>query len=229
MCPPLTPTTEIELEFLQQTEAASSRIINLAGVDEVGRGALAGSVSVGIAVRTIHTSNDFPIGLRDSKQLSAKRREELVAPCRQWADATAIGHAQASEIDEIGIISALRLAATRALKQLEATGVNIDAVLLDGSHNWWGAETLFDSENLLPNVPVKTVIKGDAKCAIIACASVLAKVERDNLMSQLHLEFPEYDWGNNKGYASAKHIQALSEYGVSDYHRKSWKLPGITE
>lgn len=220
----ITPSRELEKAALAALPAGSY----VAGVDEVGRGSLAGPVSVGIAVVGNETTDDFPAKLRDSKQISSHVREELAEPVRQWLVASAVGHASAAEIDERGIIGGLRLAAARAATRLAEAGVAFHAVLLDGSHDWWSADSLFDVDGP-PRVPVTMTVKGDASSAVIACASVLAKVERDALMVALDGAHPGYDWARNKGYSSPSHIEALSRLGASEYHRRSWHLPGVEE
>ena len=199
----------------------------LAGVDEVGRGSLAGPVSVGICVISEATPDAFPAGLRDSKLLSPARREVLDPLCRQWGLDLAVGHAGPEIVDDEGIIVALRRAAASALTHLASRGHAPDAVLLDGSHNWWAEDSLFDETPILPQLPVRMQVKGDASCAVVAAASVAAKVERDRLMVALDERYPGYDWASNKGYASARHIEGLRRLGPSPLHRVSWHLPGV--
>ncbi|WP_371706686.1 ribonuclease HII [Pseudarthrobacter sp. NIBRBAC000502772] len=189
----------------------------LAGVDEVGRGALAGPVSVGIAVVDLHTQKPLA-GVRDSKLLSPAERERLEPLVRRWSVASAVGHASAREIDALGIIAALRLAGTRAWQDILAAGISPDVVLLDGSHNWL-------SPAGQPS-PVHTKIKADMQCLSVAAASVIAKVERDEQMRGLHGEYPEFGWDVNKGYATAIHRDALRAAGATPYHRVSWNLLG---
>lgn len=223
----ITPTREVEKQYL----ASGFRLI--AGMDEVGRGAIAGPVTVGVALIGTKTPDTFPEKLRDSKMLSAKARENLVDPVRQWIVDGAVGHASPREIDAVGIIGALRLAGMRALAELAERGHHPDLVLLDGNNDFLTrpAPSLFDEINPpavdypnLPEIPVKTQIKGDANCAVIAAASILAKVERDRIMASE--KDPGYGWAQNKGYGSAGHAQAISRLGVSDFHRQSWNLPG---
>ncbi len=195
----------------------------VAGIDEVGRGALAGPVSVGVAVVT--RCDAWPDGLTDSKLLSAARREALLEPLASFGVGRAVGHATAAEIDEVGIVAALRLAARRAL---DAIPVAVDAVLLDGTHDWLTpppADLFSDHADEWDAPPVTMIVKGDRACASIAAASVLAKVERDALMAVAHEEHPEYGWDSNKGYGAASHLEALREHGPSPLHRVSWKLP----
>lgn len=195
----------------------------IAGIDEVGRGAIAGPVTVGVAVVGADTPT-APLGLRDSKLLSPQQREDLEPRVRRWALDCAVGHADAAEIDRWGIMAALRLAALRALS---ACGP-VDAVILDGSYNWLGAET----PGLFPSAPwpdvdvpaVTTQVKGDQRCSSVAAASVAAKVERDRLMSRLHESAPQYGWAQNKGYSTADHGDALLRHGLSQQHRSSWRL-----
>ncbi|MPV38210.1 ribonuclease HII [Georgenia subflava] len=212
----------------------------VAGMDEVGRGALAGPVSVGVAVVGATTSRRMPKGLADSKLLSAQAREDLVAPVRRWCAGWAVAHASPAEIDEIGIIAALRLAGRRALAELAGAGLVPGIVILDGVHDWLSepAQTeLFAPQ--LPDVlvpgtgeevatpPVRTQVKADASCAVVAAASVLAKVTRDSLMVGLDPEHPQFGWAGNKGYSSAEHVAALAEHGACELHRRSWRLPGL--
>lgn len=201
----------------------------VAGCDEVGRGALSGPVTVAV-VTVDHVTGRVPIGLADSKLLSAQRRESLVPKVTRWSHAHAIGSAGPAEIDAFGIIVALRLAALRALAGLP---VAPDVVLLDGSHDWLSATShqpeLFVDDPPWPAVPVPTVItrvKADLHCASVAAASVLAKTHRDAHMRSLADRYPAFDWQNNKGYASAHHLASLDELGPCDQHRQSWRLPG---
>lgn len=195
-------------------------------MDEVGRGALCGPVSVGVVV--VDLSVPALPGVRDSKLLSATARVELVPRIRSWCVASAVGHAQASEVDERGITGALRLAGLRALDDL---GVVPDVVLLDGSHDWLsrpGQASLLDPDDELGSTPsVVTRVKGDLTCTSVAAASVLAKTERDTIMIGLHEQFPDYEWADNKGYAAPGHVAALSAHGVTPMHRRSWRLPGV--
>lgn len=215
------PSREVEIDVLRSLPAGAL----IAGVDEVGRGSLAGPVSVGIALIDASTG-DFPEGLRDSKAMSPAARERMAPLVREWAVDVAVGHAGPDVIDDVGIVAALRHAAKEALNGLSWTP---SAVLLDGKHNWWAEDSLFDVDPLLPQIPVRMEVKGDARCAVIAAASVAAKVERDGLMVVLDGRFPGYDWARNKGYASPSHIEGLARLGPSDHHRKSWHLPGVRE
>ena len=197
----------------------------LAAMDEVGRGSLAGPVSVGVVV----VDADIvaaPAGVRDSKLLSAVQRERLAPLIEAWARDCAVGHASNEEIDDLGIIAALRLAGRRALEGLR--GAAPDLVLLDGSHDWLtGPEPDLFADPWQPPAVV-TRVKADRTCASVAAASVLAKVERDNVMRDLAERFPEYGWVGNKGYASADHIEALRQHGPTPLHRVSWSLPGLS-
>ncbi|TDE88307.1 ribonuclease HII [Occultella glacieicola] len=194
-------------------------------MDEVGRGALAGPVSVGVVVVDADTGRS-PAGLRDSKLLRPALREGLCAPIRRWSVASAVGHADPVEIDRIGIIAALRLAGTRALAAIAGDGIEVDVVILDGNHDWLTAPAdLFTPA--APTPPVTTRIKADLTCSVVAAASVLAKCERDAMMRELHLEFPTYAWHDNKGYSAPEHLAALGSCGPSVLHRRSWSLPGV--
>ena len=193
------------------------------GMDEVGRGALAGPVSVG-AVAVDLATRACPKGVADSKLLTAGARERLVPGLRRWGIARAVGHAGPDEIDAIGIIAALRLAGNRALAAL---GVAADVVLLDGSHDWLTNDELdlFGLAGEYDRVAVRTRIKADRTCASVAAASVLAKCERDALMVTLADAHPGYGWVENKGYGAPEHVQALRELGPTRLHRRSWRLP----
>jgi len=211
------PTLDVEHSLFEQG------ITYVAGVDEVGRGALAGPVSVGISVVSTDTQNP-PVGLRDSKQMSLFAREQIFAAVQSWPVAHAVGSATAAEIDQIGIVSALRLAWTRAYDQLL---IKPDHVILDGKHNWIAPKPsdLFGIDIPFLDLPVTMIIKADSICASVSAASVLAKVERDNYMRSLADQFPEYGWASNVGYGAAGHLDAIRTLGVTEFHRKSWSLP----
>jgi len=194
----------------------------VAGMDEVGRGALAGPVSVGVVVID-PACGRMPAGLRDSKLMAPEKRGRLVPPIRRWARAGAVGHASPQEIDRHGIIGALCLAGHRALAQVAAAGYAPDVLVLDGVHDWLSAPVPFPLP--CPTPPVRTQVKGDLRVAAIAAASILAKTERDGLMEEHHERFPEFGWESNKGYAAAVHTAAIRRLGATDLHRRSWKLP----
>lgn len=214
---PAKPTLRVERALQREGYAL------LAGMDEVGRGALAGPVSVGVVVIDQRTRT-VPQGVRDSKLLSQAVRERMVPKVRRWATAHAVGHASAAEIDEHGIMACLRLAGTRALAQLEVVP---DLVILDGNHDWLtdpqrqGLFGLIDGQSPLP--PVRTMIKADMKCSSVAAASVLAKVERDQMLAEMAQEFPQYGWAGNKGYSARDHLEALDVHGPCVQHRRSWR------
>lgn len=215
---------------------AGARLV--VGMDEVGRGALAGPVSVG-AVAVDLTTRACPKGVADSKLLTPLARERLVVPLRRWGVARAVGHASPAEIDALGIVAALRLAGRRALAAL---GVVPDVVLLDGSHDWLSAprqEGLFElgghlaqdvaaetaAHAAFDGVAVRTRVKADRTCASVAAASVLAKCERDGLMVVHAAAHPAYCWAENKGYGAPEHLDALRALGPTELHRRSWRLP----
>ncbi|NED76759.1 ribonuclease HII [Streptomyces sp. SID9944] len=198
---PYEPPTHTVERSLRATTGAKV----IAGVDEVGRGAWAGPVTVCAAVTGLRRP---PVGLTDSKLLTVKRRNELDAELRKWVTAYALGHASPEEIDDLGMTAALRLAASRAL---EALPVRPDAVILDGKHDYLGAPW-----------KVRTVIKGDRSCVAVAAASVIAKVHRDKMMAELGSEHADFDFAANAGYPSPVHKAALEERGPTPYHRLSW-------
>ena len=178
-----------------------------AGCDEAGRGCLAGSVYAAAVILPEDYVND---ALNDSKQLSAKHRYELRAEIERDAVAWAVGVATPEEIDEINILNASILAMHRALDRL---AVRPEAIIVDGNR--------FKPYRF---IPYTTVVKGDGKYLSIAAASILAKTYRDDYMDRIALEHPQYDWNVNKGYPTRKHREAIAEYGITSYHRKTFKL-----
>ncbi len=181
-----------------------------AGCDEAGRGCLAGSVYAAAVILPEDYVND---ALNDSKQLTAKRRYELRDEIERDALAWALGIVTPAEIDEINILNASILAMHRALDGLK---LRPEAIIVDGNR--------FKPYNF---IPYTTVVKGDGKYLSIAAASILAKTYRDDYMDRLALEYPQYDWIDNKGYPTRKHRQAIAEYGITEYHRKTFRLlPG---
>lgn len=223
------PTLRVERSLLRGGPAV------LACVDEVGRGALAGPVAVGVTVVDLGVRS-APAGLRDSKLLSARARLELLPRLRRWPVAWAVGMASSAEIDEVGILAALRVAAARAVAELP---VRVEAALLDGSHNWMrvpgtddalfpdprtSAALALADHGVLPQ-QVVTRVKADVSCAGVAAASVLAKCARDALMVDLAQRYPGYGWADNKGYAAPEHLEALRRLGPSALHRVSWNIP----
>ena len=229
----------IEADLSVESALIASGHRCVVGMDEVGRGALAGPAAVGVAAVSAEVVAEGSLarvpGLTDSKQLSAGRREVLVPQIRAWIP-TAVGTASPTEIDEHGITGALRLAGCRALAALAQVGMEhpVDVVLLDGSCDWLSslAADLFESpeEGLDDAVvppwrgPVTTRVKADLGCASVAAASIIAKVERDALMRRLDDVFPGYGWAGNKGYGTAAHRRAISQHGPSPWHRLTWTL-----
>jgi ribonuclease HII len=202
----------------------------LVGMDEVGRGALAGPVSVG-AVAIDESCRSAPQGVKDSKLLTQPARERLVPRIERWALAWGVGHAWPDEIDAIGIMAALRLAGQRAMAQVALAP---DLVVLDGNHDWLSDPAregllAFADPTASPQVPVRTMIKADLKCSSVAAASVLAKVTRDTHMITIAPEYPAYSWELNKGYAAPEHQEALRILGPCAYHRRSWNITGNTD
>jgi ribonuclease HII len=191
------------------------------GCDEVGRGALAGPVGVGVAVLDASRTR-IPNGLRDSKLLPEPARVSLEPRVRAWVAASAVGLASNDEIDTLGLSVALGLAGARALLQLAEQGVPLDtcAVLLDGNWNYLTAGLRALGASASPRIVTR--IKADRDCSSVAAASVLAKVHRDGLMIERHDAHPHYLWRSNKGYASRAHYAAIDEHGPTDWHRRTW-------
>ncbi|MGO4383487.1 ribonuclease HII [Specibacter sp. RAF43] len=220
--------------LLWERELAAAGYTLVAGCDEVGRGALAGPVSVGMVVIEAGTATDLP-GVRDSKLLRESVRRELVPAIKDWAAASAVGHASAAEIDALGLVAALRLAGTRALAAVAASLLP-SFVILDGNQDWLSVPlqpefSFGPADAPLPGdsatgaaMEVRTRIKADMTCLSVAAASVLAKVERDAMLVALSEEFPQFGWDSNKGYGTAPHRAAIAAHGPTDFHRKSWRL-----
>ena len=183
-----------------------------AGCDEAGRGCLAGSVYAAAVILPPDYQNDL---LNDSKQLTEKKRYQLREIIQRDAVAWAVGIVSPDEIDKINILNASILAMHRALDQLK---VRPEAIIVDGN-----------KFKPYQNLPHTTIVKGDGKYLSIAAASILAKTYRDDYMNELAKEFPQYDWLSNKGYPTKKHRDAIRQYGITPYHRKSYNLLGTEE
>jgi len=177
----------------------------IAGVDEAGRGPLAGPV---VAAAVILNPNKPIVGLRDSKQLSPKKRESLFDEILNKASAFAFGQADVEEIDELNILQASLLAMRRAVLSLALEPVR---VLVDG--------------NQTPNLPYETqvIVRGDQKIEAISAASILAKVARDRQMLEYHAQYPDYGFDRHKGYPTKEHMTALRKFGITPLHRKSFR------
>jgi len=210
----VSPVVEPTLDVERELHAGGAEWV--IGCDEVGRGAIAGPVAVGVSAVLVDCL-DAPDGLRDSKLLSEARREALFPAAAQWCHRWAVGLADAEEVDQLGIVAALGLAGRRALTELHHLGVGVlrSVVLLDGAHDW-----LTPALGTPP--PVRTRVKADRDCASVAAASVLAKVHRDRMMIAADVEHPGYAWASNKGYGSKAHYAGLAELGPSPLHRVSW-------
>ncbi|WP_283178741.1 ribonuclease HII [Gemmobacter sp. 24YEA27] len=198
-------------DFSFEAEALAGGATCVVGVDEVGRGPIAGPVTAA-AVRL--DPGNIPEGLRDSKAMSQAARERLSDWLLTHA-AVSVAHASVEEIDEINILRASHLAMERAvagLGQGQGQGQGPDFALIDG--------------NLLPRgltIPARALVRGDARCQSIAAASIVAKVARDRIMVDLAQQFPGYGWERNAGYPTKAHLQALLDFGVTPVHRRSFK------
>jgi ribonuclease HII len=193
------------------------------GIDEVGRGAIAGPVAVGVSLidKTNPNLESWPEKLQDSKLMTAKSRSEITQPLVDWVSSYAVGFSANTEIDAVGISEALRLAAGRALDELfkdanfrKMIAEDGAVILLDGSQNWLGKVSY--------GLDVNLQVKADTNCVSVAAAAVLAKVTRDSLMQELDQQYPGYGIAGHKGYASAAHIAALRSLGPSAIHRVTW-------
>ena len=182
----------------------------VAGVDEVGRGALFGAVVAAAVVVPLGKIPDLiALGVKDSKKLSPDKRQALVRPIKDVVASWYIGSASVAEIDELNILQASLLAMSRSIANLSVTP---DISLVDGN-------------KLIPQLqlPQKTVVKGDLRSPVIAAASILAKVWRDEQITNFALQYPHYDLARNKGYPTAKHRLAIEQYGITPEHRRSFK------
>ena len=222
------PTLRVERRLIRE---GASLVI---GVDEVGRGAIAGPVGVGLSVFD-GRARTIPTGLRDSKMLPEPKREALHPIVQAWSTAHAVGLASNEEIEQVGIIAALGIAAMRAFAGLLAggladRGLAEAVVLLDGSHDWLspalhrGDPVARGAAVVAPGIRprVTTQVKADRDCAVVAAASVLAKVHRDRVMIAADGTHPGYGWSGNKGYASVDHYAAIDRLGPTPLHRWSW-------
>lgn len=190
------------LEYEQKIYETGKRFI--AGVDEAGRGPLAGPVC---AAAVILPKGLIIEGINDSKKLSEKKREALFDIIIEQAEAYSISYCEPKEIDKINIRQATHLAMENAVKGLK---IDPEHILIDGN------------DNIPFDFPYTYIIKGDAKSQTVAAASILAKVSRDRLMKELDLKYPQYGLKKHKGYGTKAHMEAIQKYGVSEIHRKSF-------
>lgn len=207
----------------------------IAGIDEVGRGAWAGPMTIGVTV-VAAADGPFPDGLADSKMLTAKKRAAILPLTKDWVSDYATGEVSPSEIDALGVTAALRLASMRAL---EALTVTPDVVILDGDKNYLaatpgGTTVAFrcngngdgDAPQCNVEVPVVVQVKADATCASVSAASVIAKEHRDAQMREIGDAFPQYGFEKNVGYGGAQqHMHAVRDHGLTPHHRRSWNIP----
>lgn len=189
------------------------------GVDEVGRGAWAGPVLVGVVVIGTDVA-PAPAGTRDSKLLARAAREELLPALQAWCHGWAIGEASAREIDELGMTASLRLAATRAIAALP---VPPDALILDGPYDYVTPRGL-ESDVGEPRPRVHTRVGADLTCSSVAAASIIAKVLRDRRMREVATVHPSYGFDEHVGYGTPAHASAISVHGLCGEHRQSWMI-----
>jgi ribonuclease HII len=204
-----------------------SKFILETGTDEAGRGCLAGPVTAAAVI----LSPDFVnVILNDSKQLSEKTREKLRPIIEQQAISFAVTHLHPNEIDEINILNASMKGMQESILKLHLTP---EFIIVDGNRllnaklglkNNFGKQFSKTEIKLLKSIPNQSIVKGDSKFMSIAAASVLAKTYRDEYMNTIHEEFPMYNWKQNKGYPTKEHREAIRKYGVTKYHRMSFRL-----
>jgi ribonuclease HII len=197
----------LEMWEFERSLAGTARVV--AGVDEAGRGALAGPVVAAAVILSGDPSEWADID--DSKKLSRAKRQRLYEQIRAKALAVGVGMATAEEIDHYNILHASRIAMGRAIAGL---GAAASLVLVDGTYS-----PIFEEGKEIPSIPV---VDGDALCLSIAAASIVAKVERDALMERLSEQYPQFGFDQNAGYGTAQHLRALEEYGPTDVHRRSF-------
>lgn len=192
------------MDYSFEIAAMNKGFKTVCGVDEAGRGPLAGPVYAAAVILPVETEI---AGLNDSKKLSEKKREELFDIINDVAISVSVGTASEKEIDEINILNATFLAMKRAVEGLE---ISPDYAIIDG--------------NRAPNleIPTETVVKGDGKVMSVAAASIIAKVSRDRFMLKMAEEYPEYKFEKHKGYGTKLHYEMIKKYGVSPIHRKSF-------
>lgn len=195
---------EIIDNYKYELDLNNQGITLIAGVDEVGRGPLIGPVVAAAVILPVNFKLD---GLTDSKKLSEKKREQFYEIIKKEAIAIGVGIISEKRIDEINIYEATKEAMQEAINNLSVKPEHI----------------LIDAMPLDLDIPTTSIIKGDLLSISISAASVIAKVERDHMLYEIDKEFPMYDLKNNKGYGTKKHIEALEEYGITKYHRLSYK------
>jgi len=191
--------------YKYEEKLKSQGYLNIVGVDEVGRGPIAGPV---FAAAVVLDPNHIPIGLNDSKKLSAKKRNLILSEIMKHADVS-VGSASEQEIEEMNILQASHLAMVRAIDGLKSVPGHI---LIDG--------------NLIPSsldIPATALIRGDASSVSIAAASIVAKVKRDLFMCDLGQHFPGYGWEKNAGYPTQQHLSALQDLGITPHHRRTFR------
>ena len=199
-------TSSLDIPFENYVDSDSALI---AGVDEVGRGCLCGSVVASVVVIPFCKLEELnQMGITDSKKLTAKKREKLVPQIKEFITDWQIAEVDSQTIDRINILQASLQAMKQAITSLSVTP---DLCLIDGNQ-------------LIPNLsyPQITVVKGDLRSSIIGAASILAKVWRDQKMMAYHQQYPMYDFNNNKGYGTKKHLEAIAKYGITPQHRLSF-------
>ena len=197
------------------------------GTDEAGRGCLAGPVTAAAVILPVNFQNEF---LNDSKQLSEKTREKLRHIIEQQAISFAVTHLEPLIIDQINILNASIKAMQESILKLDPRP---ESIIVDGNSPFIpkrgitnrGGKIFTDTEiKILISIPNASIIKGDAKFLSIAAASILAKTHRDEYMNRIHEEFPMYNWKQNKGYPTKEHREAIRKYGVTKYHRMTFRL-----
>ncbi len=208
-----TPDFSLENQIKNSERDNFPETILIAGVDEVGRGPLAGVVVAAAVI--FENENELPSGINDSKKLSGSKRENLYDAIIKTSH-YGIGMASVEEIDKINILNASKLAMIRAVSNLP---VKPHYILVDGNQP--------PDFNNLSKDKIIAIVKGDSKSISIAAASIIAKVTRDRLMTEISKDYPQYNWQKNAGYGTKEHLSAIKQYGITIHHRKSFSLKAI--
>jgi len=214
-------TSRLESLYALETQLRREGCAIVAGVDEVGRGALAGPLT---AAAVVLPPSPYIVGLNDSKLLAPARRERVAEDVRSVALHVSVAHVPAADVDAMGMTKAVRHAMLKALMQLVPAP---DHLLVDGLSVGL-SPSLLNKSAVGPAIGETAIVKGDSRVAAIAAASVVAKVERDALMRELAFDYPEYEFDKNKGYGSAEHLAAIARVGLTPAHRRSFAPCGGT-
>lgn len=190
---------------------------NVVGLDEVGRGCWAGPLVAAAVLLPENFLQNYPFKLRDSKKMTRNQREAVAAYIQSQVKSIGVGWVIPGEIDQLGLTKSVRLAMLRALKELHKTGTDYDQIIIDGNVNF------FRNVSGLKTDDVQAIIRADDTVPAVSAASIIAKVARDGYMREAAISYPGFGFESHVGYGTAAHIAALTQYGTTDIHRKSYK------